>query len=197
MTLKAIRPQAPPELRLALEEMASRIQDVQERTRTVISDLSPPGLYDLGLVPALQWLTLHARNCDGLQVSLTGQVQEHALSQELRVLVFKLVRELLRNVVKHSGVRHASLQVSGDQEELCVLVSDEGCGFEWQLDMFGTPTAGFGLWSMIDRVSEVGGELKIDTAPGRGARLTLKFLLRPRPDAGSLSVATALEARNS
>lgn len=178
LRLKTIRSQAAPELRPPLEEMAARIQEVQDKTRTMIADLSPPGLYELGLVPALQWLVLNARSRDGLQVELETRVQEHAIAQDLRVLVFKLVRELLRNVVKHSGVRHARVQATGDQQELRIVVSDEGRGFEWEVDLSGAPTGGFGLWSMSDRVAEAGGELQVDTAPGSGARVTLKFALR-------------------
>ena len=101
---------------LLVDEVRARLRDVQERTRQMITDLSPPGLYDLGLVPALQWLVVYMRGHDGLSVELDADVREEWIKLDIRVLVFKLVRELLRNVVKHAGVSKASVQVRGDDQ---------------------------------------------------------------------------------
>ena len=117
-----------------LDDVRALLRDVQERTRSMIADLSPPGLYDLGLEPALQWLAVYARQHDHLQVELETRLREDAIPIEMRVLVFKLVRELLRNVVKHAGVSAARVQVHGDRNTITVEVRDEGKGFEWKPD---------------------------------------------------------------
>ena len=106
---------------------------------------------------------------------------------DLRVLIFKLVRELLRNVVKHAGVDTARVTVRGDADAVHIDVVDTGRGFEWQMDLFGERVGGFGLWSIADRISEVGGEFIVDTAPGRGARFSLKFALRRVDDGNARS----------
>jgi len=178
MTLDVARQHASPEVQLMIEEVNARLQEVQERTRNMISDLSPPGLYELGLEAALQWLVVYLRGHDKLQVELDAYLREEAVSLEARVLVFKLVRELLRNVVKHAGVHKARVWVRGDAEHLSVEVSDDGRGFEWQLDMFGSRNSGFGLWSIADRVHEAGGQFVVETSPGQGARFELRFPLR-------------------
>ena len=67
----------------------------------------------LGSGPALQWLAVYARGHDQLQVELAVQVREEAIGVDMRVLIFKLVRELLRNVVKHAGVNAARCAVDG------------------------------------------------------------------------------------
>ena len=178
MMMEAAREQPQADLRLVLDELRMRLREVHETTRRVISDLSPPGLYDLGLGPALQWLAVQLRSQDGLRVNLECRVNEERISVETRVLVFKLVRELLRNVIKHAGVLAASVEVEDAGEALRVLVSDEGRGFEWQLDMFGARASGFGLWSIADRVREVGGTIHIDSGMGRGTRLEMLVPLR-------------------
>lgn len=177
MSLEAATSQSPPGVRTLLEEMRATIRNVQETTRRVIADLSPPGLYELGLGPALQWLSLYMRGKDGLQVELALEVDEGSLDLELRVLVFKIVRELLRNVVKHARVNSARVSVSTDDDRLYVEVRDQGVGFEWQLDLFGESTFGFGLWSIADRVRVALGEFNVDTAPGKGCRVRLVFPL--------------------
>jgi signal transduction histidine kinase len=177
MTLEVASQHASGDVRLLVDEVRSRLRDVQERTRHMISDLSPPGLYDLGLGPALQWLAVYVRGHDRLHVELDVRVREDAIRIETRVLVFKLVRELLRNVVKHAGVQAARVVVHGDLERLHMEVSDGGRGFEWQMDMFGAASGGFGLWSIADRVHEVGGSFRVDAAPGRGSRFEMEFPL--------------------
>lgn len=179
MTLDVARQTASPEVKMLVEEVRVRLCEVQERTRSMISDLSPPGLYELGLKAALQWLAVYMRGQDQLQVEMDVELREDVVSLETRVLVFKLVRELLRNVTKHSGVHTAQLRVRGDAESLSVHVGDEGRGFESQLDLFGARNGGFGLWSIADRIAEAGGEFTVDTAPGRGARFDLVLPLRP------------------
>ncbi|MEO8306476.1 MAG: MASE1 domain-containing protein [Pseudomonadota bacterium] len=177
MMVEAAHSDPPADVRALLAVIGDRLRDVQEHTRRMISDLSPPGLYDLGLGGALQWLSVYLRSHDGLRVELECRLQEAAIRLEMRVLVFKLVRELLRNVIKHAGVQSARVLVEGDAEQLRVVVSDQGCGFESQIDMFGA-RSGYGLWSIADRVQEVGGQFEVDAGVGRGARFEICLPLR-------------------
>src|SRR5258708_9532834 len=85
------------------------------------------------------------------------------------------MREPMRNVVKPSGVEAAAVTVTQATDELCVVVQDRGVGFEWQLSLFEPRTEGFGLWSVADRVRALAGELTVDTAPGRGCRVSVGF----------------------
>jgi signal transduction histidine kinase len=175
MTLEAAVSRAPPEVRLLLGEASQTLREVQSITQRVIADLSPPGLYELGLEPALKWLSIYMRGRDNLQVDLKVAADAVAYDLDLRVLVFKLIRELLRNVVKHSGVQSAAVTVTESPDELRVVVEDRGVGFEWQLSLFEPRSVGFGLWSVADRVRAAAGEMTVDTAPGRGCRVSVVF----------------------
>ncbi|MEJ0098836.1 MAG: MASE1 domain-containing protein [Pseudomonadota bacterium] len=183
MTLDVARQNSPADVALLIDEVRSRLREVQERTRQMITDLSPPGLYDLGLVPALQWLAVYMRGHDRLSVELDADVGEEWIKLDMRILIFKLVRELLRNVVKHAGVHQARVVVRGDDRQLQVEVSDKGRGFDSQMDMFGTRANGFGLWSIADRAQEVGGRFAVQTSVGSGSRFELVFPL------GSVTIA--------
>ena len=175
MTLEAVALRASPEVRLLLSEATHIVREVQAITQRVIADLSPPGLYELGLEPALKWLSVYMRGKDNLQVELHVDADAAGYDLELRVLVFKLIRELLRNVVKHSGVQSAVVTVTQTSGELRVVVEDRGVGFEWQLSLFESRTEGFGLWSVADRVRAAAGDMTVDTAPGRGCRVSVVF----------------------
>jgi signal transduction histidine kinase len=178
MMLTSLGTQLAPEQRARLDELRGHLHRVQQSTRDMISDLSPPGLYDLGLVPALQWLVVYLRGRDRLRVELDAQVDELAIPVDLRVTVFKMVRELLRNVVKHAAVDTAMVRLRGDRTRLVVEVRDQGGGFGWHADYLVSPQRGFGLWSIGGRVAELGGRFSVESTPGRGAVFTLEIPLR-------------------
>jgi signal transduction histidine kinase len=199
MTLDALVARAPPEIRLLLGEATNTVREVQAIAQRVIADLSPPGLYELGLEPALKWLSVYMRSKDNLQVDLHAGADESGIDIDLRVLVFKVIRELLRNVVKHSGVQAALVTITRDRDELRVVVEDRGVGFEWQLSLF-EPRQGFGLWSVADRVREAAGEMSVDTGPGRGCKVTVVFPLggpKPLPQIDSIEGNDARPARSA
>jgi signal transduction histidine kinase len=202
MTLESLVRRSPPEIRLLLGEATNTVREVQAIAQRVIADLSPPGLYELGLEPALKWLSVYMRSKDNLQVVLNVAADETDIDVELRVLVFKVIRELLRNVVKHSGVQAAMVTITHAPDELRAVVEDRGVGFEWQLSLFEPRAHGFGLWSVADRVRDAAGEMTVDTGPGRGCRVTVVFPLgaakarAQQPDLGSDS-AVAGRARSA
>src|SRR3984893_16343856 len=186
MTLDAAASRAPPEVRLLLSEATHTVREVQSITQRVIADLSPPGLYELGLEPALQWLAVYMRGRDNLQVMLHVNVDDRAFDLEMRILICKLIRELLRNVVKHSRVNTATVNVSMTPRHLSLEVIDDGVGFEWQLSLFETPREGFGLWSVAERIREAEGDMTVDTAPGHGCKVSVVFPLKAHRSATAL-----------
>ncbi len=177
MTLDALAARSSPEVRLLLGKATHTVREVQSIAQRVIADLSPPGLYELGLEPALKWLMVYMRSKDNFQVDLSVPSDDRTIDLDLRVLVFKVIRELVRNVVKHAGVKSAKVTVTHTPNELRVVVEDHGLGFEWQLSLFEPRAHGFGLWSVADRVREAAGEMTVDTGPGRGCRVTVVFPL--------------------
>ena len=181
-TLEAVASQAPAGLRRLLDELRNSLSKAHNHTQQLIADLSPPGLYDLGLGAALQWLSVYMRSRANLQVSLEINVSEGALDLELRILAFQIIRELLQNVAKHAKVDSARVIVSHSGAELLVEVIDSGAGFEWQYDLFLDQSRGFGLFSIADRVRSTRGQFSVDTAPGKGCRVTITFPLTEHVD---------------
>jgi len=181
MIVEVARQQSAPEVQKLLDDLRASLREIQDLTRRMISDMSPPGLYDLGLGAALQWLAAHLRSESDLSVSLDCHFDERCLRLDTRVLVFKLVRELLRNVVKHAGVNAAQVTVQEDVDRLQVIVSDGGRGFEWQLENSAERSGRFGLWSVADRIRSAGGTFDVQSSPGSGARCVLRLPLDAVP----------------
>jgi signal transduction histidine kinase len=145
------------------------------KLRELVGQVSPPRLFDMGLGPALQWLAVYIRQQHALAVDLQLALTEQRLSVELRAAAYHVARELLNNVVRHAGVKAATLAVRESEERLLIEVTDTGRGFSWQFDLFADRYAGFGLFGVADRVQQMGGDVEVDTAPGRGCRVSVRM----------------------
>jgi PAS domain S-box-containing protein len=160
--------------REAAREISDLIAQSIETSRTLTGELSPPTLQEGGLVPALEWLSGWMHQKHGLAVQLAVDEKAAPRSEDVSILLFQSVRELLLNVVKHANVKTARVQVGRSGELVQVVVQDEGVGFDpAHLRAAGGPSGGSGLFSIRERLDLLGGRLEIDSAPGRGSRFTL------------------------
>jgi PAS domain S-box-containing protein len=147
-----------------------------EATRTLVADLGPPILHDVGLGAALEWLARNMAEHHGLEVALTLETEIRPKPPELRSVLFESVREALFNVVKHAGRERATLRVYRDDEErLCIDVRDEGRGFDVARVVAGdSDGTGFGILAMRERLRWLGGLCDIQSSPGVGTRVLLR-----------------------
>jgi CheY-like chemotaxis protein/anti-sigma regulatory factor (Ser/Thr protein kinase) len=138
------------------------------------ADLIPPVLYDAGLGPALQWLARNFLEKHGLHVEVVFSPSGEPQSDDVRVFMFDAVREILFNVVKHSGEPIAHVECfRADDGCVQVVVRDQGEGFDPTRFQTGERSQGFGLFSIQQRLKHLGGRLEIDSRPGQGTRITI------------------------
>jgi signal transduction histidine kinase/DNA-binding response OmpR family regulator len=162
------------DLRQVTADISNLIDDCIETSRSLTAELSPPVLHRRELIPALEWLVQWMRDRHGLSVELMTQGQIKAVPEDITVLLFQSVRELLFNVVKHAGTRKARIMVIQLDHYLELNVSDEGAGFDPGLLSSRPATgSGMGLLSVRERLNYIGGTMEADSFPGRGARFTL------------------------
>lgn len=145
-------------------------------SRSLCLDLSPPVLHDVGLAAGLQWLARSMREKHDLEVEIHLEKAGEP-AEEIKFMAFDSVRELLFNTVKHAGIPQARVSLGPDgADRLRIMVSDEGAGFDLErLDSGPDQEGGFGLFSIRERITLIGGSLEIETAPGQGSRFTLVF----------------------
>ena len=155
------------------------IAEAIKTTRQLTVDLSPPVLKDEGLTAALHWLCSQMQEMYGLEVELTAAHVFRIADEDMRVLLFQIVRELLFNVVKHAGVNQATVNLHDADDGLIIRVQDEGHGFHVAEAARRSERAdGFGLVSVRERLDLVGGTLAIETAPGAGTRVVVRVPVR-------------------
>ena len=161
------------DLKRTANEIQSIINEGLSMSRSLNAELCPPILHEGGLSQGLNWLIRWMREKHRFSVDLSLGADPE-LREDVKMLVFESVRELLFNTLKHAQASKAQvcLELLGEGE-MRVTVSDEGAGFDpCRLQPAGDG-GGFGLFSIRERVELLGGRLEIDSAPGRGSRVAL------------------------
>jgi signal transduction histidine kinase len=138
-------------------------------------DLSPPVLRQLGLAPALDWLADEMYQQYGLRVGVSDDGEPKPLLELSQSIAFRLIRELLINVVRHAGVKRAHVDTQRAGDIVIVTVSDEGAGFDSSV-----AESGLGLVSVRERIGYIGGNAVIASNPGEGTVVTLSIPLMTR-----------------
>ena len=162
-----------------MEEIRRLIEESIRYTRSLVFELSPPILYELGFEPAMEWLAEHMGKQYGLAVAVEDDDNPKPLDNEARVLLFRAVRELLFNVLKHSRASSARVCMRRAGEHLEVIVEDNGVGFAPdQLGGASGKIEGFGLFSIRERLNYFGGRMEIESTPGEVTRIMLSLPLR-------------------
>jgi PAS domain S-box-containing protein len=157
-----------------LEQVMELIDGAIGTSRSLTAELSPPILLKQDLLSGLEWLARWMREKHQLDVSLIAHEKVPPLEEGLLLLLFQAVRELLFNVVKHAGVRAASVTVNRPDGEILVTIEDKGSGFDpSEVRTDGDISGGMGLFGIAERLSYVGGRMEIDSAPGQGSRFKI------------------------
>lgn len=157
----------------SMRQIESLLEDAITASRSLATELSPPVLNDAGLFAAFEWLVRKVEKDYNLRVALHFQEDAEPESEQVRTLIFECVRELLFNIVKHAHTHEASLIVRRtDDGLLSVVISDQGRGFDPQKTE-GKTQASFGLFSIRERLTMIGGLLNIRSQPGAGTRVEL------------------------
>jgi len=159
------------ELEGELEEAQRLVETAIQETRSLTFDLSPPILYELGLEAALEWLLEQIQNTHGIVCGFEDDGQPKPLGDDARGLLFWIVRELLVNVVKHARAHAAVVSIRRVGDAVQVTVEDDGVGFD--TSELERRTRGFGLFSIRERLTEFGGCVEVESAPGQGTKVTL------------------------
>ncbi len=160
-------------------ELEELIGQIIQDTRSLIFEISPPVLHELGLEPALEWLTEQTSQRYGFACDFEDDQQPKPLEKDTRVILFQVVRELLTNVVKHAQSRQTKVNLWTTDEQIAIRVEDDGIGFDTsRLDSQASPKGGFGLFSISERVDLLGGKFNIESDPGRGTRVVIMAPLK-------------------
>jgi len=121
-----------------------------------------------------EWLTQQVQQRHGIKCEFEDDGQSKPLEENVCVTLFHATRELLINVTKHAEVSSAKLSIRRKRMEIEIVVQDDGVGFDLsQIEPGGYMGDGFGLFSISERLTYLGGGLKVESELGHGTRVTL------------------------
>ncbi len=165
-------------LATSMDEIRRLVEQSIQYTRSLTFELSPPILYDLGFEAAVEWLAELIQNQQGMRIEVQTERHPLPMDDEIRVLLFQAVRELLVNVVKHAKAQRAKVTIGREGNHIRIKVEDDGVGLGISPGAPLSSARGFGLFSIRERLKYLGGHLEMDSEPGRGTQVTLTVPLK-------------------
>jgi len=154
--------------RVTLDAASTLIAEAIAETRTLSFELSPPVLYDLGIKAALSWLGEKLEQDTGLRIEIVDDGNATSLDEVTAPIVFRTVRELLLNVVKHAHSPTAKVSFHDGGDHLEIVVEDAGTGFD---PAETSSEAGFGLMSVREQIGRLGGAVEVTSSPREGTHV--------------------------
>jgi two-component system, NarL family, sensor histidine kinase UhpB len=157
-----------------LHRLYALIDQLIDSVRLIAADLRPAMLDDLGLIPAIDWLTNEFSARYNVRVIRHIDAQAFTFNRESRIEVFRIVQEALTNVARHSGATEVVLDIARCDPHCIVRIADNGRGAVRTAHL---GRQSFGLLGMRERAALLGGDIQIRTSPGSGFVLTVTLPL--------------------
>ena len=164
----------PAELIKPLKEINERLDRTIDEMRTLTFDLGSLTLYELGIEAAVRELLSEKVQKHGIKTEFVNDAQPKPLDNDVSAILYRAVRELLINIIKHAKARNVKVSIYKEKNKIRINVIDDGVGFIYPIKKLASNKAGgFGLFSIRERLNYLGGSLEIDSKPGHGTRGTL------------------------
>lgn len=164
-----------PEIIASLDEIRGHISQVIDTTRSLTLELGFRVLDELGLEAGIEWLGDKYQEQHGLKIEVDCQPLGTSLGSIEKTFLFRVVRELLTNVVKHAEARQVKISLQEKNHELELRVSDDGIGM---MVSDHAVVNGFGLFSIAERMANLGGHMNIESVPGQGSQISITLPLQ-------------------
>lgn len=161
-----------------ITQIVDRLNRTLKITQTMTFELCPSSLYQLGLVDSIEELVDEIGSKYGLDIQIVKKAnQKIPLSQDNQYFLYRAIQELLFNVIKHANAKRVRIEFALEQQFLRVCVSDDGQGYESPNPYnHSKQLGGYGLFSIQERLEQIGGHFDLHSQRGRG---TTAILLTP------------------
>jgi signal transduction histidine kinase len=158
-------------LEVRVQGLSGRVKQMSSTVHDLSHQLHPTKLEQLGLVAALRGLCGELGPAHGLSIDFAAEGVPTSIPGDTALCLYRIAQEALRNVIKHSGARHARVELRGGPDAVTLRVSDDGSGFD-TASVAGK--GGLGLVSMRERLRLVGGEISLKSRTSGGTRVEVR-----------------------
>jgi signal transduction histidine kinase len=171
-------PCLPKDLAKGLHSLRGDIDAILEKTRRAIQGLQPPLLDEVGIKPALLWLCDNLSEESGIEVNTDIDLPEEMLTDEAKIVLFRVTQEALTNIKKHSGASKVELKLSAGEQRVTLTISDNGTGFVLPSRAKLRSEGKSGLVGIQERVSLVHGSFDLRSKVGQGTTFRVEVPLQ-------------------
>jgi PAS domain S-box-containing protein len=162
----------------SLDTICGIVKEALDQTRSLTFELSCPMLNELGLAAALDELCSSMTHEYSIRFEFKGNMNMLPIAMDRRIALYRSTRELLINVMKHSGATWARVHLAQLDGQVRICVEDDGQGFDADKAGKGfSPSGGFGLFNIREYIRHVGGNVQIESIPGDGTEVVLSLPL--------------------
>ena len=162
----------PPAAQAKVKNVTGLLHQVEEQLRELSHGLRPTVLDDLGLIPAIRFLTEGVSKRFGLVIHVESRV-DFRLPPAVETALYRIAQEALNNITKHAGARNVWILLDCDAKKIVCTIQDNGVGFDVPARLKVRGNQGLGLIGMQERLSALGGTLHIESEPGSGTQLRI------------------------
>ena len=160
----------------SLNDVCEMMSNVVENVRNMTFDICSPTLYRFGLETAVSELLEDKLGVqDEVSYSFYDDKKTKTLSEDVKVVLFQSVRELVNNIIKHAQASHVTVDIRRCKDTIKIVANDDGVGFKVnELESPEQSRSGFGLFSITERLKYIGGSFEFQSQPGHGSSFTLE-----------------------
>ena len=151
-----------------MQELSAQLKNLSSSVHRLSHELHPAKLEQLGLVAAVGGFCREIGAARKIAIEFEVHDVPRVLPNDIALCLYRIVQEGLQNVVKHSGAADAKVELTANENELCLVVADRGCGFESPSSL---GESSLGLVSMRERVRLVRGQITVQSRKGEGTRI--------------------------
>lgn len=163
MNLSSIDPDdCKPAVKGTIKFTSKLLNKAIEESRSLTYDLSPPILYELGLVPAIKWKLEQFEKEHGLKTHLKTEPLDKELKKQYNIFLYRIIGELLTNINKHAHASEVTVKLFLKNEIYYITVEDDGVGIDKKKIKTSSVNGGFGLLSISERIESINGVFSID-----------------------------------
>ncbi|MFW5644776.1 MAG: PAS domain-containing sensor histidine kinase [Bacteroidota bacterium] len=158
------------DVRERIENIYHLITETLNNSRKITYDLSPPVLYELGIIETMHWLTEKIARENNIRTSFHSEFDEIKLPDSELILLFRIIQELIFNSVKHANAHKISINIYKATQGMHIVIEDDGKGFQTSELSDNEKRTGFGIFAVKERIKNLSGTFSIHSAPGKGCR---------------------------
>jgi signal transduction histidine kinase len=133
----------------------------------------------MGLVPAISWKLDEIEKNNKIKTSLTDQSKSYELDEKEQIIIYRSINELLQNVLKHSKAESVNVSFKLLPNEFRITINDNGIGFNLKaIRDKAVIQKKFGLFSIMERIRYIGGDLNINAVPNIGTKVVINLPIK-------------------